>query len=67
MKKNLGEALKAQRILNGYTQRELARQTGISQQTISKWEANQSVPNLDFFVQLADFYGISLDELADRD
>ena len=34
---------------------------------ISAWENNANLPNIDFCVQLADFYGISLDELVGRD
>ena len=64
---NYGEALKYQREINGYSQSELARKTGLRQQMISYWEANKGLPNIDFCVQLADFYGISLDELIGRD
>lgn len=60
---NYGEALKYQREINGYSQSELARKTGLKQQMISYWEANKGLPNVDFCVQLADFYGISVDEL----
>ena len=58
-----GEALKAQRKLNGYSQTQLAKATGIVQQNISAWENNVYSPNIEFCVQLADFYGISVDEL----
>ncbi len=64
---NYGEALKYQREINGYSQSELARKTGLNQQMISYWEANKGLPNIDFCVQLADFYGISIDELIGRD
>lgn len=64
---NYGEALKYQREINGYSQSELARKTGLKQQMISYWEANKGLPNIDFCVQLADFYGISLDELIGRE
>ena len=60
---NYGEALKYHREVNGLTQSELAKSTGISQENISRWEANKVIPNVDFCVQLADFYGISVDDL----
>jgi transcriptional regulator with XRE-family HTH domain len=63
MKLNYGEALKYQREINGYTQNALAKATGLKQQMISWWEAGNGLPNIDFCVQLADFYGISVDEL----
>lgn len=61
------EALKYQREINGYSQSDLAKATGISQPMISIWEAGKSLPNIEFCVKLADFYGISLDELIGRD
>ena len=64
---NYGEALKYQREINGYTQSEVARKTGLKQQMISHWEANKSLPNINFCVILADFYGITVDELIGRD
>ena len=64
---NYGEALKYQREINGYSQSELARKTGLNQQMISYWEANKGLPNIDFCVLLADFYGIPLDELIGRE
>ena len=64
---NYGDALKYQREVNKLTQRELARQTKIKQANISRWENNEILPNIDFCVILADFYGITLDELVGRD
>ena len=64
---NYGEALKNQRESSGLTQLELANATNIKQQNISRWELNQAVPNIDFCVKLADYYGITLDELVGRD
>ncbi|MCI8612720.1 MAG: helix-turn-helix transcriptional regulator [Clostridia bacterium] len=63
---NYGEALKSQREAAGYTQRQLAKATGIGQQNISRWENGEVLPNIAFCVKLADFYGISLDELVGR-
>lgn len=65
--KNYGIALKDIREEKGISQSELAKLTGIKQQNISRWEAGTTLPNIDFCVQLADFYGISLDELVGRD
>ena len=60
---NYGEALKFQRNNAGLTQKQLSEATKIPQQTISWCETNQGVPSIDFCVLLADFYGISVDEL----
>ncbi len=64
---NLGENLKYQREIHGLNQSQLARKTGIKQQNISAWESNTFTPNIEFCIILADFYGISIDELIGRD
>ena len=65
--RNYGEGLKYQREANGLSQMELAKRTGLSQQAISLWEQNKRVPSIANCETLADFYGISLDELVGRD
>lgn len=62
-----GSYLKAQRELAGLTQGELAKQTGLSQATISRWEDDMRIPNIENCLLLANFYGISLDELIGRE
>ena len=64
---NFGEALKYQREINALSQCELARKTGISQQKISYYESGKHAPPVTDCVILADFYGITLDELVGRD
>lgn len=64
---NYGEALRYQREAAGLNQSELAKALNISHQNISRWEAGSVLPNIDFCVRLADFYGITLDELVGRD
>lgn len=63
---NYGDALKYQRELRGYSQKQLSKATNISQQMISYWEANNGLPSIDFCVRLANFYGITVDELIGR-
>ena len=64
--RNYGEALKYHRESNNLSQLELAKATGLSQQAISLWEKNKRVPSIANCEILADFYGISLDELVGR-
>ena len=64
---NYGEALKYQREINGFTQSGLANATGISQQKISYYESGKHSPPIEDCIKLADFYGITLDELVGRD
>ena len=66
-KNRLADNLKAMRVARGLAQHELSEKTGISQQNLSRWELGIHVPNIDDCITLADFYGVSLDELADRE
>lgn len=59
-----GKLLKEHRQNAGITQKELAKITGLSQQGISNWEKDIRTPNITECIQLADFYGISIDELV---
>ncbi|MFQ6861334.1 MAG: helix-turn-helix domain-containing protein [Beduini sp.] len=47
----------------GYSQEELANQLGVSRQSVSKWEAGQSTPELERLIEMADLFHVSLDEL----
>lgn len=62
-----GENIKETRITNGYTQTQVSQATGIPQNTISWIENNKGIANIQQCVQLADFYGITVDELIGRD
>lgn len=63
---SIGEGLKEQRENVGLSIMDLSRKTGIAHQNLSRWEANQVAPNILFCIKLADFYGITLDELVGR-
>ena len=63
----LAENLKYHRENANVSQAELARRTKLSQQAISLWEHGERVPNIYACITLADFYGISLDELVGRE
>ena len=64
---NYGKEFKNFRKSFNLSQEQLAKATGISQQAISCWEQNKRTPNMDDCITLADFYGITLDELVGRD
>ncbi len=61
-----GKELKQRREERGLSQSELAERIGTSHQNINRWEKTV-LPNIDFCVKLADFYGITLDELVGRE
>lgn len=46
------------------SQEELAERLGVSRQSVSKWETDASVPELDKLIKLSEAFGISLDALV---
>lgn len=58
----LGERIQKYRKMKELSQEELH----ISRQTISKWESNQSSPDIQSCKAMADVFGISLEELLDE-
>lgn len=64
---NYGEELKYQRTKRNKTLQQVEKDTGISNANLSRWECGKVLPNIDFCVQLADYYGITLDELIGRE
>lgn len=48
----------------GLTQEALAHRVGVSRQTVAKWEAGESVPDLANGSALAEVLGVTLDALA---
>lgn len=47
-----------------WSQEELADRLGVSRQTVSKWELDQSVPELDKVQKICTVFGLSLDSLV---
>ena len=48
----------------GLTQEDIADKLGVTRQSVAKWESGETVPDLDKCKQLADVFGVSLDDLA---
>lgn len=63
----LGNSLFQARKNKGLSQEEVAEKLGISRQTISKWETDETLPDIRQSKRLALLYGLSLDELIDFD
>ncbi|MCI9588393.1 MAG: helix-turn-helix transcriptional regulator [Oscillospiraceae bacterium] len=59
----LGESLFQARKKRGLSQEAVAEQLGVSRQTISKWEGDETLPDIRQSKRLAVLYGLSLDEL----
>ena len=66
MSKSFGEALKEIRICSGVKQTELAKAIGVSKGCISLWENNLREPTLSYFLALADYFHVTLEEMAGR-
>ncbi len=45
------------------TQEELAEKLNVSRQAVSKWEANQTMPEIEKIMQIADLFDVSIDYL----
>lgn len=64
---NLGENLFKARKQSGLSQEEVAEKLGVSRQTISKWELDETLPDIRQSKKLASLYHLSLDELIEFD
>lgn len=60
----LGENIQILRRQKGLSQEQLAEQLDVTRQTISKWELNQSAPEVSYLCQLSEIFGITLDVLV---
>ena len=59
----IGGFLKELRLERQMTQEQLAEQIGVSRRTVSRWETGNNLPDLSVIVELADFYGVDLNEI----
>lgn len=64
---NLGNHLFHARKKSGLSQEEVAEKLGVSRQTVSKWETDETVPDIRQSKKMAVLYKMSLDELIDFD
>ena len=58
------DSIKENRKSRDITQMQLSDWTGIPQTTLSAWEKGTNIPNVVDCMKLADFYGITVDELV---
>ncbi len=61
--KRSGTYIQSLRIRNGYTQNELAKEMNINQSSLSRIEAGNKGCSVDMFIQLSEFFNVSLDAL----
>lgn len=60
----LGERIYQERTARRLSQTELAEALEVSRQSVSKWETNASVPDLDKLVRMCELFGVSMDSLV---
>lgn len=64
--KTIGDRIKFHRKRLGMTQEQLAERMGVSAQAVSKWENNLSCPDISVLPELAEIFGITVDELLGK-
>ena len=62
-KKTIGKFIAVLRKANGLTQAELAEKLFVSDKTVSRWERDESAPDLELIPVIADLFGVTSDDL----
>lgn len=63
---NLGNKIVSLRKKNNLSQEELAEKVGVTRQTISKWELEETAPDINQAKTLSKIFNVSLDELTNN-
>lgn len=63
----LGENILKLRKQNGFSQEQLGDKVGVTRQTISNWELNDTAPNPEQLKLLSKALNVSIDELLDNE
>ena len=61
----IGEKIRSKRRERNFTQEELANILGVTKAAVSKWENNESYPDITLLPQIARLFCITIDELFD--
>ena len=65
MDMTIGKRIAQLRREKGLTQEELANRMGVSPQAVSKWENDQTCPDISALPKLARLFGVTVDELLE--
>ena len=60
---NIADRIQQLRKGKGISQEELADKIGVSRQAVSKWESEQSIPDIDKIIIMSDFFDVTTDYL----
>lgn len=63
MKIKIGDRIKELRKRDGRKQEDLANALGVTNQAVSRWEKDSSYPDVEMIPSIANYFGISIDEL----
>ena len=63
MQLDLGQKIRELRQRDGRTQEALAEAIGVTSQAVSRWEANGGYPDMETIPSIANYFGVSIDEL----
>ncbi len=58
---NMADRIQYLRKAKGLSQEDLADRVGVSRQAVSKWESEQSTPDLEKIIILSDIFGVTTD------
>ena len=61
---NMADRIQYLRKSKGISQEELADKVGVSRQAVSKWESEQSTPDLEKIIIMSDFFGVTTDYIV---
>ncbi len=62
-KKTIGQFIATLRKANGMTQKELADKLNVSDKAVSRWERDESAPDLTLIPVIAEIFGVTSDEI----
>lgn len=62
----ISQNIQSLRTRTGLTQEELAERIGVARQTVAKWESGDALPDLPNAQALAEFFGVTLDDLVNH-
>lgn len=63
----LAQNLKYLREQKGFNQRDFSADLGLSRATIGNWETGERTPDIKMIIRLAEYFGVTLDDLVLRD
>ncbi len=58
---NIADRIQYLRKQKGYSQEELADKVGVSRQAVSKWESEQSTPDLEKVIAMSELFEVTTD------